>query len=218
MRTILTANKSSIVAPNSWIRKARTIIFFVPPGKEARPSGPRSWGGNSYLPRPWEGVCFDICEELHGFGDAFLDGIARVLDAAEGGGLDPVAGLFPDVAGTHVQPVDEGNRAVQVIGADAGAEAELRAVRDAHHRVVVIRHPHDRHDGAKGFPPSPARCHAAPCQPRSAAAARPGGAGLVKDFGAVRLGHVDALFEQLCRLRMGSRSPVRFPGSADRRT
>ena len=69
---------------------------------------------------PRERVGFDVGEKLHRFSHTFFDRVSAVFDAAERRHLNPVSGLFPNIAGPHIQAVDIGDCAVQIIGTHAG--------------------------------------------------------------------------------------------------
>src|SRR5260221_10046747 len=79
---------------------------------------------------PGNAESLEVGEALHRLLHAFLVAEARILDAAEGRELEPVAGHLADVHRAHVQLAHEAGDVVEAVGADRGRKARDRAVRD----------------------------------------------------------------------------------------
>ena len=132
---------------------------------------------------------------------AFLVAVAAVLDAAEGGHLDAVAGDLPDVHGADDEAADVALHPEPVVRDDARREAEGGGVGDLHHRVVVVRHADDRDDRAEGLLHHQ-RAFVRDVVDDDGRQERALAAGVVEDFGALGLGVMDAGLEGLGGFRM----------------
>src|SRR4051794_22016742 len=93
----------------------------------------------SLLPEdlPWQRIRLHIREALHGFLNAFLVAETRVLDAAERGELQAIAGHLADVDRADVELAHKARDVVQPVGAYRGRQPVGGSVRDADRLVDV---------------------------------------------------------------------------------
>ena len=125
--------------------------------RKAKVERRRLRSGEAVPAKPRAASSLDVGEALHRLLHAFLVAQARVLDAAEGRELEPVARHLADVDRADLELGDEAGDVVEPVGADRRRQAEGGGVGDAGSRRRWCRSGSPARPGRRS-PAAPAAC------------------------------------------------------------